>query len=156
MKNYCMKALVVLCVLGLAGAAWAAEEASITVTVSLESTLSVELDSTAWNIGAVGLGATSAPAAFTASVGNTATTLEIAATAPAGGWSLGAASGTDTCVVAVDDPAITLTTEGQLLDTVAAYGSKNFSLTFTAPDADTIGAGVAQGFQISVKASATP
>jgi hypothetical protein len=134
-----------------------AAEQSITVTVSLESSISVSLDKTAWVIGPKGLGATAGPEAFVATVGNTPTKLEIKGADGAGGWTIGTPVGADKFEVAVTDPAITLTKVNQTLAaSVAAYGTKSFSLTYKSPSSDTKGAGVAQGFAITVTASATP
>lgn len=154
MKKYFVCMMVVLAVVGFANAGWAADSDTISVTVSLTASIEVSLDKTSWNIGTIALSDVVGPEPFEATVGNTSTRLDIAASAPVGGWSLGAVAGANTVVVAVDDPAITLTAADQLLATVAAYGSKAFDLTYSAPTSDTIGAGVDQGFDITVKASA--
>lgn len=142
---------------GVAGTGWAADTGTITVTVSLESTISVSLDKTAWNLGPVAAGSTSAPETFTATVGNTATKLEIAGTDAAGGWVLDTAAAGDKFVVSVADsgPLFPLSKTGQTLAAaVPAYGAKEFSLTYSAPTSDTKGAGAGQGFSVTVTASA--
>jgi len=143
------------CLMGVAWQARAADTDTITVTVSLESVISVSVTPNTWNIGAVSLSGSSGPASFTATVGNTATKLEIMGSNGAGGWAIGATAGADQFVVAVSSPAITLTTSYQTLDaSVAAYGNKAFDLTYSAPTSDTKGAGVDQSFAITLKASA--
>lgn len=142
-------------VIALTGSARAADTASISVTVSLEAVISVSVTPGAWNIGAIALGGTNGPSPFTASVGNTATKLEIVGTDGAGAWALGAAAGADQFAVAVSSPAISLSKAYQTLSaSVAAYGSKAFDLTYSAPASDTKGGGVSQNFTITIKASA--
>lgn len=152
MKRVMMVALI-LAVAGISGTGWAADTANISVTVSLATVIEVSLDKTTWNIGPVALGSTSAAEAFVATVGNTVTKLEVAGTDAAGGWVLGTA-GADAFGVAVSGMGA-LTTANQTLDAgVAAYGTKGFSLTYSAPTSDTLGGGVDQGFSVTVTASA--
>lgn len=139
----------------ICGQSWAADTDTITVTVSLEAVISVSVSPNAWNIGAISLSGTNGPQAFTATVGNSATKLEIAGSNGAGGWTIGATPGADRFVVAVTSPAITLTTAYQTLEaSVAAYGNKPFALTYSAPSSDTKGGGVDQSCTITLKASA--
>lgn len=156
MKQLTMLALAAM-LAGMAGNGWAADTGTITVTVSLESTISVSLDKTAWSLGPVATGSTSAAETFTADVGNTATKLEISGADAAGGWVLDTTAGADKFVVSVADtgPLFSLTTANQTLAAaVPAYGAKEFSLTYSAPTSDTKGAGVNQGFSVTVTASA--
>ena len=56
--------------------------------------------------------------------------------------------------VTVTSPPLTLTTANQTLAaSVTANGSVNFNLTYAAPTDDSKGAGVAQGFTITLTAS---
>lgn len=155
MRRASLMMAVAACLLGIGGQAWAADTDTITVTVSLQAVVSVSVSPNSWNIGAIALSGTNGPQAFTATVGNSATKLEIAGSNAAGGWTIGATPGADRFVVAVTSPAITLTTAYQTLEaSVAAYGNKPFSLTYSAPTSDTQGGGVDQSFTITVKASA--
>jgi len=157
MKKAILMLVAAVSLLGAGGPIWAAGTDTISVTVSLEETVSVSVTPSSWTIGAIGLSGTSGPTSFTATVGNTATKLEIMASNGAGGWTIGATAGADQFVVAVTSPAITLTTAYQELDpSVAAYGSKDFLLTYSAPSGDTKGAGLDQGFTVTLKASAAP
>lgn len=150
-----LRAATVMAILGTAATGWASDTGTITVSVSLGSVIAVSLDTSTWNIGPIALGGSNGPATFTATVGNTATKLEIAATNGAGGWALGATAGPDVFVVAVTNPAIKLTAVNQTLAaSVAAYGNKSLALTYGAPTSDTKGGGIDQGFAITVKASA--
>jgi hypothetical protein len=128
---------------------------SITVTVSLVTETSVSLSPTSWAIGPITLNGTNGPSNFTATVGNSATKLEIKGANAAGGWTIGAPPAADRFEVAVTSPALTLTTDYQVLAaSVAGYGSQPFALTFKAPTTETKGGGVDQSFAITVKASA--
>lgn len=158
MRHTGLVLVAALCALGWANPAHGANTATISVTVSLESVISVSVTPGAWTIGPVTLGSTSAPGSFTANVGNTASKLEIIGTDAAGAWVLGATAGADrfaVSAVAAPDPAVSLSKTYQVLAaSVAAYGSKSFTLTYAAPTSDTKGGGVNQGFTITVKASA--
>lgn len=155
MRRAFMTMVVAASLLGVGGQAWAADTDTITVTVSLEAVISVSVSPNTWNIGAISLGGSNGPQGFTATVGNSATKLEIMGSNGAGGWTIGATPGADRFVVAVTSPAITLTTAFQTLEaSVAAYGNKAFGLTYTAPTSDTQGGGVNQSFTITLKASA--
>jgi hypothetical protein len=143
-----------VCLAGIVAHAWAAETDSISVTVSLQSVISVAVLPHSWAIGGIGLNSTTGPQAFSATVGNTATKLEIMGANGAGGWTIGTSAVADQFKVAVSDPAINLSTAYQeLAASVAAYGKKDFSLTYSAPTSDTRGGGVDQGFSITLKAS---
>ena len=149
-----MLALAV-CLIGMMGQAWAADTDMISVTVSLESEISVSVSPGAWNIGAIALSGSDGPTSFTATVGNVATKLEVMSSNGANSWDIGATAAADQFVVAVGSPAITLTTGYQeLAASVAAYGAKVFAFTYSAPSSDTQGGGVGHDFTITVKASA--
>jgi hypothetical protein len=146
-----------LCAFALAQGALAANTGTISVTVSLASTISVDVTPTAWDLGAVQLSSVSSPTSFTATVGNTATQLQIEATNPVAGWTIGAAPASDVFQVSVINPALSLTLTFQTLAaTVPHYGHKNFALTYHAPTSDTKGAETNESFTITVKASAAP
>jgi hypothetical protein len=132
----------------------AADTDTISVTVSLESVLSVTVTPDSWSIGAIALSGTSGPSTFTATVGNSATKLEIVGADGAGGWTIASTPGLNQFSVTVTSPTLTLTKTYQVLAaSVAAYGSKLFSLTYAAPSSDDKGAGVSQNFTITVRAS---
>jgi hypothetical protein len=135
----------------------AAQTDSISVTVSLAEVVSVSVTPNAWNIGPIALSGTNGPTSFTATVGNTATQLDILGSNAAGGWTLADTPGLNQFVVSVASPAITLTTAYQALAaSVPAYGSQDFALTYQAPSSDNIGGGVSQAFTVTVRASAAP
>jgi hypothetical protein len=147
-------ALVVVVLVGFGQGAWAQASDSITVTVSLGEEFMVVVDPNNLDLGQLSLGGVSGPHAATATVGNTTTQLDIRATDGAGGWVIGNAAGSDQFRVAVSSPALNLTTTDQQLDAgVVPYASRNFNLTYHAPTADTFGAGVGQGFSITITAS---
>ena len=146
-----------VCLIGVMGQAQAADTATISVTVSLLSEISVSVTPTTWTIGPVSVGGpASVPAPFTASVGNTACKLEIKGDDGAGAWAIGATPALNQFVVTVPGtPAITLTKTNQVLAAnVAMYGSKAFNLTYQAPASDNKGGGVDQSFAVTIKASA--
>jgi hypothetical protein len=136
-----------------------AQTDTINVTVSLQVSLGVSLDESAWNIGPLALGGTASLTDIVATnTGNVAETFAIKGANGAGGWTIGS-SGADSFNVAVSGAAtLNLTATDQTLATglaTAAPGNTaTFALTYTAPTSDTKGAGVAQGFDITVTASA--
>jgi len=155
MRSRFWVSFVIAALAGLAGKARAADTGTISVTVSLETVLSVTVTSDSWNIGPIALSGTSGPTSFTATVGNSATKLEIKGSDGAGGWTIAATPALDQFRVAVTSPTLTLTTSYQVLaSSVAAYGSKQFALTYSAPTSDSKGAGVSQNFTVTVRASA--
>ena len=157
MKKVPLMLALVVGLSSMMGKAWAAETDTISVTVSLEEVVSVSVAPGTWNIGPISLDGTNGPTSFTATVGNTTTTLEIMGANGAGGWTIDTPAGADQFEVAVSASAITLTTSYQTLDaSVSAYGSKGFALTYTAPSSDSKGAGTDQSFAITLKASAAP
>jgi glucose/arabinose dehydrogenase len=130
---------------------------SINVTVSLAAELVVSVTPTAWNIGALSIGQSVGPQTINAAVGNIPTLLEVNATESAGGWKLGDFAAMNQFAVQVADPAITLSTTFQVLDpSLGPYANRDFDLTYLAPSADTLGAGVDQIFDITIKGSPTP
>ncbi len=64
--------------------------------------------------------------------------------------------GEDQFRVEVEDPALDLTTDNQVLSaSVDPYDSLGFNLKYHMPNADTKGAGVAQGFVVTVTGGIT-
>ena len=121
----------------------------------MQSEIYVSLDKTAWNIGPIDLNTSTDPETFRATVGNSATRLEIKGSDGLGTWVIGTPSGANQFEVAVDDPDIKLTTSYQeLAASVSAYGDKFFDLTYSSPTSDNKGAGVDQRFTVTVKAMA--
>jgi len=142
----------------LTGQAFAATTGAITVTVSLEESISVSLSSSVWNIGPIALSGSSGPQAFTATNdGNVTIDLAIKASNGANSWTLGDPAAADTFKVTVASPALTLTTTNQSLATsVAVAGTAPIGLTYAAPTSDTQGGGVDHSFSVTVTASKTP
>jgi hypothetical protein len=149
----------------LFGASWiqAAESADIIVTVSLAESISVELDTTAWNIGPISLGSSHESNAFTATnKGNVNADIKIKATDGAGGWIIADTPGQDAFKVEVDRENdgvydLTLTTIDQDLSTnVAPNNTVNFKVKYSAPTSNTKPVGDDQGFKITITASKTP
>ena len=157
MKKVTLILALVICMIAMAGQAGAATSGTISVTVSLEL-ISVSLDASAWDIGPISLsGSNVLPTVVATNNGNVSLDLDIKGANGAGGWAIGATAASDTFVVAVTSPAITLTTSDQTLSTgLAASGTKDIDMTYSAPTADTVGGGVAQGFDITITASKTP
>lgn len=156
MKRVMMLLMLTLCIAGWTGQASGAETASISVTVSLATEISVSIDNTAWTLGALGLGDAGAQHSATATNnGNVAVNLSIQADLTgANGWTIGAISASDQFVVSLATPATTLTTSPQSLATnVAKDGTAAILLDFTMPSADTVGGGESHDFSIVVTAS---
>ena len=98
--------------------------------------------------------------AFVASnTGNVTEVFTIAGADGAGGWSLQAAPGQNAFRVDVDKDKngsydfVLAKSEDSLTTNVAVGGAQTFGLRYTAPTADTLGAGAAQDFVITIKAS---
>ena len=146
-----------MALVGLTGQAQAGTEDSISVTVSLGSIISVDLDIGAWNIGAIVLSGSSVSPTFTAeNDGNVNIDLDITASDVANGWSLGSPAASDTFEVTVTTPSLTLTTDDQALTTnLAPTLTKTIDMTYNAPTADTQGGGTDHSFTVTVTASAT-
>jgi hypothetical protein len=134
----------------------AALTADITVTVSLAAAISVTVDPTTWVIGPVALNSTTtSPTSYTATVGYSATRLEIKGADVPSGWAIGPAPASNVfeMVVATGTPVIL--TNGYQLLTASVPGNRyeSFDLTYYAPTGDTFGDGVAQGFNVTLQAS---
>ncbi len=158
MKKLTLILALAVFMIAMAGQARAATSGTISVTVSLEL-ISVSLDASAWNIGPISLGGSSVlPTVTATNDGNVSLDLVIRGAIGAGGWAIGATAASDTFVVAVTAPALTLTSSSDqtLVTGLAAAGTKNIDLTYSAPTADTVGGGVDQGFDITITASMTP
>jgi hypothetical protein len=147
-------ALGLVALMGRTGTAQTTD--TIAVTVSLQEVLSVSVSPSTWNIGPIAPSGTSGPTSFTATVGNTATRLEILGADGAGGWLINNTVGLNQFVVAVTSPSLTLSavTYQELAPSVPAYGNFSFELTYSAPSSDDKGAGTDQSFAITVRASA--
>jgi len=117
--------------------------------------ISVTVTPGTWDLSAVALSSSHGPTVFSAAVGSAATKLEIKADDGAGGWALATTPGHNAFSVNVSSPALSLTNSYQTLSpSVTASTSLDFSLTYHAPTSDDLGAGVSQGFDVTVKASA--
>lgn len=136
--------------------AYAADSATISVTVSLEF-ISVSLDTAAWNIGPISLGGSNTlPTVTATNEGNVDIDVKIQGTDGAGGWTLGT-SGADSFEVEETNTSTTLSTTAQALTTgLAPSATLDIDLTYTAPTSDTLGGAVDQSFDITVTASKTP
>ncbi len=157
MKKTALMLALVVGVVGMTGRAWAADTDTISVTVSLETLISVSVTPDSWPIGPIGLGGTNALASTTAANdGNVAETFDIMGSDGAGGWVIGTPADADQFEVAVTAGPKLSTSYQQLVATVAAGADFVFDLTYTAPDPDTYGGGVDQSFTITIKASAAP
>jgi len=154
-----MKKLMVLFMVTLLAVAfycpnlWAGDDV-IATTVTLDAIYEVALAPDVWDIGAQALEHVTAFVTFTATVGNIATKLQIKAADGDGGWSLGTV-GADEFRLEVEDPVLDLTTEDQVLGaSVTEYEDLGFALKYHMPSSDTLGATVAQGFDVTVTAGA--
>jgi len=145
-----------ICMLTIAATSvWGAETATISVTVSLESVIAVSVEPNNWAINMITLGSSTEPQDFTATIGNTATKIEIKASNANSGWVLSDIPAQDSFNVSILDPDLDLSTVYQELGgSIPAYGQKNFSMVYTAPVSDTKGGGVDQSFNVTLKASA--
>lgn len=155
--------LVVVLIAGLFliySTSFAANTATITVSVSLQETISISLSPTTWNIGAISLGQNYESSEFTVSNdGNVAEDVSIKGSNGAGGWTLGTTQGADTFTLSADVSPyssynITVsTTDTTLVSNLSAGGSSNFKLQYGAPTSDTKGGGVSQNFTITLTAT---
>lgn len=157
MKKVILLTMLAIGVLGTMGQASAATTDTITVTVSLQSAISVSLDANAWDILAITLAGTDPSPTFTATNdGNVDIDLVIKASDGANGWTLGTVGADDVFQVDVTAPALTLTTADQSLATaVIPTGTTTIDMTYTAPTTDTQGGGVDHTFTITITASAS-
>jgi hypothetical protein len=113
-----------------------------------------------WNIGASALGAVVESGAFvTSNTGNVAEDFAIAGSDGAGGWLLQAATGQNAFRVDVDKnndgifDFVLAKTDSALGANLPVGGAQTFRLKYTAPASDTLGAGVAQDFVVTIKAA---
>lgn len=113
-----------------------------------------------WNIGARALGAVVESGAFvTSNTGNVPEDFAIAGSDGAGGWLLQAATGQNAFRVDVDKnndgifDFVLAKTDSALGANLPVGGAQTFRLKYTAPASDTLGAGVAQDFVVTIKAS---
>lgn len=134
--------------------------ATISVTVSLEETVSISLDTNTWNIGSISLGTTVESSTFTVTNnGNVAEDISIKTTNGAGGWRIGTIPGENVFKVAADvEPyssydIVISTTETTLITDLTSGNSKSFKLQYNAPTSDTYGGGVDQSFTITLTAT---
>ncbi len=120
--------------------------------------LSVTPDS--WNIGAGPLNNVVESGAFLVqNLGNLAEDISIKGSNGAGGWTLHSAAGTNTFKVEADSgddgsyETVISTGEQPVAVNLSASGGAILGLRYTAPSGDTHGAGVAQDFTLTLKAS---
>jgi hypothetical protein len=161
MKRGTLILVLAIALVGLTGQTWAAETDTITVTVSMESVVSVSVSPDAWNIGAVSEGGASGAESFTATNdGNVTEDLTITGANGANGWNIGAAAGVDVFAVMLDRslPSEDMLETGPvpLTDALAPAAGHAFTLDYLAPTSDTQGGGVDHSFSITITASATP
>lgn len=162
MKKLVLVFAMAACLVGFTGQASAATTDTITVTVSLASVISVTLDQPTWVVGEIALDFVSSPFPVVATnAGNVDIDLVINGTDSGGGWTLGATDASDVYAVEVTpagDSSFALTTGDSSLDAALPHttsNTKSFDLVYNAPSANTFDAGVAQGFTITVTASAS-
>ena len=156
MKKGTLILALAVCLVGLTGQAWAGTTDQISVTVSLGSIISVDLDANTWTIGAITVSGTpEASPQFTAeNDGNVDINLDIKASNGANSWLLGSPAASDTFEVTVTTPSLTLTISDQALTTnLAPAATKTIDMTYTPPTADTQGGGVDHSFSVTVTAS---
>ncbi len=162
MRKLVLVFAIVVCLVGVTGQASAATTDTITVTVSLASVISVTLDQPTWVVGEIALDFVSASFPVVATnAGNVDIDLVIKGTNGAGGWALGSPDASDVFEVGVTPAVVTpfaLTTGDLSLHNTLPHTTSNttsFGLVYNAPSADTVGPGTAQGFTITVTASAS-
>ena len=159
MKKGTLILVLALALVGVTGQAWAAETDTISVTVSLESVVSVSLDSNTWVIGPVAIGGAPSTSGtiLATNDGNVTENFAIKASDGAGGWFLGDPAGADTFKVTETMNTIVLTTGDQPLATnVLKDDDVQLQLQYEPPTADTQGGGVDHSFTVTITASATP
>lgn len=165
-KQATLMTALALCLLVAAGQAAAATTGTISVTVSLQSTVSVDVSPTTWNIGPIALDGTDTLTPVTATNnGNVTIDLNIKGSNGATNWTInGTSTGADQFTVQAHNGTPALSPTSFLLTTVdhalssslATSSSQTFDLTFTAPSSDTGGGGADQSFDVTVTASQTP
>jgi len=161
MKRVILMLALAACLVCIAGRAWAAETDTITVTVSMESVVSVDVTPAAWNIGAIGESGGSGPESFTATNdGNVTEDLTITGANGANGWNIGAAAGVDVFAVTLDRGELSEdmleTSPVPLTSSLAPDAGHGFTLDYSAPTEDNQGGGVDHSFSITITASASP
>ena len=133
----------------------------ISGAVEVDNTiLEIAVSPSAWDIGPRALGAVvESDTVVTTNTGNVAEDFAISGTDGAGGWLLQSAQGVNAFRVDVDKDKngsydfVLAKSEGTLAADVEVGGVRTLGLKYGAPTLDTIGAGVAQNFVITIKAS---
>jgi hypothetical protein len=157
MKRGTLILALALCLVCIAGRAWAAETDAITVTVSMESIVSVSVSPDDWIIGPIGEGEDATQGSFTATNdGNVTEDLTITGADGANGWNIAAAAGVDEFAVQLDrgvgGPMLE-TNPLPLTSSLAAAAGHAFTLDYAAPLSDTQGGGLDHSFPITITAS---
>ena len=160
MKKGTLILVLALALVGLTGQAWAAEEDTIIVTVSMESVVSVDVTPAAWNIGAVSEGGSNGEAFTATNDGNVTEDLTITGANGANSWNLGPAPGVDVFAVMLDrslpSEDMLETSPVPLTTSLAPAAGYAFTLDYSAPTSDTQGGGLDHSFSITITASASP
>jgi len=160
MKRFYAILIFLGCLFILSSTSFGADTATITVSVSLQETISISLTPTSWDIGAISLGQSYESSEFTVSNdGNVAEDISIKATDGAGGWTLGTTTGEDTFTLSADvspyssyDIAIS-TSDTAIISNLSSGNSSNFKLQYSSPTSDTKGGGISQNFTITLTAA---
>jgi len=150
MKTSVMSGITVLSlVLGLFQVAFAADEATteIAVSVSLIPEIKISVSESEWTIGAIGLNETITKNGIVVEVGNIETKVDISATNGVSGWKLGDTAGENQFAVKMDGEALPLSKIMQ------PYDKPTVKLDYQSPTSDKIGANKSQDFKILFKAS---
>ena len=136
------------------GAVFAASDISVTVTLEK---LGVSVSPTTWPLGVMAAGASQHSSFIATNTGNIAEDFTIAtqSTSPSA-WAAGGASATNVYVIGqgTDPTYTTFTTSISLATNVAASGTKNFDLQFTAPASDSTYNAGGESFTVSLSATA--
>lgn len=135
---------------------------TITVTVTLDSIISVIVDVATWPIAANTLTATeTSPEIIATNDGNVIETFSIKGADGAGAWTLGTPGAVNVfgLELSIDGPLYgtftAMDTTGIALGgDIAVAGTQPFKMKYTMPTTDNIGAGVGQGFDVVVTAAA--
>jgi len=160
MKKGTLILVLAMALVGLTGRAWAQTD-TIEVTVSLASVVSVNVTPAEWNMGAIATEYVSSSEPFVAgNDGNVTEDFTITGANAANNWNIGSPAALDTFQVELtdnDQTDIPLTTSPIALESgVAAAGTHDFSLVYSAPTSDAQGGGKDHSFTITVTASASP
>jgi|GEM_PF-1719041 len=141
--------------------AYAADD-SIAVTVTLASTVSVDVLPTSWSLSDIALNTTNDLITCTATNnGNVTESFTIKGADGLNGWTNGAAVGLDTFKVLAGashdgtswDIAVTNTPGSVLAASVAQNVGQDFQVRYVAPSSDDQGGGTVHGFAITVTAT---